>query len=338
MRRGPLRLLFVGAGAALVVGLATAALFWASTPETTPPAPLPSSIQPLPPRASTQTAPPAPRARAPEPSAKPPSAPESIESGPVTLIWKGKLRASTGAAPRPGNACTLTARVRSNGARASKDLVSFQCGGSVLYDSSLPLEGMSSSRFGVGEQPISGEVAQFDYVIEAQDVGTRSGPKAQLSANSKAGVVEVFRDTAPSFRVQAVIERSSQVRQGRPLFTDTVPPFTQVVTRQANVVSKSGRAPFSGSRCTLVISPAYAQGHTCRVTLRCQNKIVYGGAKQGFNHCLLDGNEPASFVDPNPTPASGDPQLQADLKTNTATLSDAQPNGSSYLVQFALTR
>jgi hypothetical protein len=175
-------------------------------------------------------------------------------------------------------------------------------------------------------------------VIEAQDVGTRSGPKAQLSANSRAGVVEVFRDTAPSFRVQAVIERSSQVREGRPLFTKTVPPFTHLVTRHASVVSKSGRVPFSGSRCTLVISPAYAEGNTCRVTLRCQNKLVYGAATQGYNHCLMEAGEPASFVDSNPTPASGDPQLQADLKESTATLSDAQPNGSSYLVQFALTR
>jgi hypothetical protein len=208
----------------------------------------------------------------------------------------------------------------------------------VLYDSSLPLEGMSSHRFGVGEQPVSGEVSHFDYVIEAQDVGTRSGPKAQISANSRAGVVEVFRDTAPSFRVQAVIERSSPVREGRPLFTKTAPPFQEVVTRQASVVSRSGRAPFGGSRCTLVISPAYAEGHTCRVTLRCQNRLVYGAATQGYNHCLLDGGEPVSFVDPNPTPASGDPQLQADLKENTATLSDAQPNGSSYLVQFSLTR
>jgi hypothetical protein len=196
---------------------------------------------------------------------------------------------------------------------------------------------MSSSRFGVGEQPINGAVSRFEYVIEAQDVGTRSGPKAQLSANSRAGVVEVFRDTAPSFRVQAVIERRSPVREGRPLFSATVPPFTQIVTRQANIVSKSGRPPFGGSRCTLLISPAYAQGHTCRVSLRCGNKVVYGGAQDGYNQCLLEGGEPVSFVDPNPTPASGDPQLQADLKTNTATLGDAQPNGSSYLVQFALT-
>src|SRR5580693_7652680 len=36
-----------------------------------------------------------------------------LESGPVTLTWKGKLTASSGSAPAIGSPCTLTTTVRS---------------------------------------------------------------------------------------------------------------------------------------------------------------------------------------------------------------------------------
>jgi hypothetical protein len=329
---------FVIAGSVVVLGLAVVLFVVAvkSEPQVVPSSPVKAPEVPKP-----QAAPPEPEAPAkpaPEETAKPKEAeiPAEVERGPVTLIWTGKVQSSTGAPARAGSACTLTARVTSNGDRVHEDLLSFQCGGQVLYDSSLPLEGMSSSSFGVGEEPVSGQARAFQYVIEAGDVGTRSGPKSQISVNSRAKVIQVFRDTVPAFRVQASLERDSQVRRGRPLFTEMIPPFEQVVTRKAKVVSRTGAVPFSAAACSLVVAPAYSKGDTCRVTLTCGGKVVYGAGTSGYDRCLVADGRPTSFVDANPTPSGGDPQLQADLLTNTASLGDTAPSGASYSVQFSL--
>jgi hypothetical protein len=335
------RAAYVAVGAALAAGVVSYFALRAPDGRADAESPLPSLQSVTARSAIAPAAPSAPQAPKPELPEQPTvtRAPEpraDIEPGRVTLLWTGKVRVSTGAAPRAGSPCTLTARVTSNGERARRDLVSIQCGGQVLYDSSLPLEGMSNNRFGVGEQPISGEVNTFQYVLEAQDVGPRAGPKSQFSANSRAGVLEVFRHTAPSFHLSAALGKDSQIRRGRPLLSGTVPPFAEVVRRTAKVVSRSGAVPFTAKTCKLVISPAYATGNTCRVTLSCQGKVVYGAGTYGYNNCLIGDGQPTSFVDATPTPTGGDPQLQADLAANTASLGDTLKNGASYLVQFAL--
>jgi LSD1 subclass zinc finger protein len=267
----------------------------------------------------------------------PPEPPLPVEHGPVVLVWRGRVRSSLGAGGMAtGSACTLTVRATSDGTHAAQDLVSFQCGGRVLYDSSLPLEGMSNNSFGLGEDPLSGEAHAYQYVIRADDIGTRSGPKAQLTANSQAGVAEAFRDSAPSFHVYASLERSSQPRKGQPLFAETLPAFEAVVRRKARVTTKTGAVPFGVSTCDLRISPAYREGDTCRVALVCGGATVYGSGTGGFNHCAVVDGAPVTLVDANPTPSGGDPQLTVDLTARTATLADTTATGASYSVAFTL--
>jgi hypothetical protein len=42
------------------------------------------------------------------------------------------------------------------------------------------------------------------------------------------------------------------------------------------------------------------------------------------------------FVDPNPTPKDGDPELAVDLAAGTATLGDTSKTGAKYTVSFTL--
>jgi hypothetical protein len=147
-----------------------------------------------------------------------PEAPE-VEQERVTLTWAARVRSSTGAAPAAGAPCTLTAVVANALDGPHEDRLTLQCQGRVLYDSSVPLEGMANANFGLREEPVAGQALAFVYALEADDIGTRSGPRAQISLRTADGVLEAFRDTAPSYRVKASIDRTSAVRHGQSLHT-----------------------------------------------------------------------------------------------------------------------
>ena len=334
--RGPL-LVFVAAGAALTV---SCVLFfvWRGGPAAppTPRAPAltkPTSSAPRPATTAPATTRTAPSARDEDAGAQS----LDVESGRVTLTWAGRLVSSTGAAPPAGSPCTLTATVASRGTTsAHQELLTLQCQGKVLYDSSVPLNGMASTRFGLDETPVAGEVRAFVYGLRAEDVGSRSAPRAQIALSTVDGVMEAFRDTIPSFHVRATVERSTAVRHGKAVLANSVPPFDEVVVRKAKVVSKTGAVPFAVPACEMRISPAYQTKHTCRVVLSCGGRAIYGGASGGFDECLLADRRPLSFVDAYPTPSDGDPQLNADLAAGTATLGDTSKSGATYSVTFAL--
>jgi hypothetical protein len=263
--------------------------------------------------------------------------PLDVESGRVALSWGARLVSSTGAAPPAGSPCTLTATVSSRGtATAHQELLVLQCQGKVLYDSSAPLNGMANMSFGLAETPVAGDVLAFVYALRAEDTGSRSAPRAQIAVGTPDGVMEAFRDTLPSFRVRAKIDRLTAVRRGKAITADAVPPFDAVVVRKAKVVAKSGAVPFAASACEMRISPAYQKKHTCRVVLTCAGRAIYGGAEGGFDECQLADRQPVSFVDAYPTPSDGDPQLSADLSADTATLGDTSKTGATYSVTFAL--
>ena len=326
----------------ILIGLGAYAAFRSPDRASVSPPLAPSVVAPVPPPAVTPDPPaPAPSPEPAEPSSEQPSTHDTapgVEHGPLALTWNGRIRSASGAAPRVGSPCTLTARITSDGDHAHQDLLSVQCGGQVLYDSTLPLNGMASTSFGLGEVPLAGEAHAFRYVVKAEDVGTRAGPKSQLSADSQTAVLEVFRDTAPSFRVSASLDHDSQLRRGLPLFNETVPAFDEVVTRKAKVVQRSDSVPFAASICDVRISPAYAKGDTCRITVTCGGRVVYGGGTHGYVQCLVADGRPTSAVDATPTPSSGDPQLQIDLLAGTATLADTLSNGATYSVSFAITK
>ncbi len=260
-----------------------------------------------------------------------------LETGPVTLTWKGRLTASSGSAPPVGSPCTLTTTVRSRPTgMPSYDRLTLECRGDTVYDSSVPLSGVASSTFGLDEEPVAGVVDVFRYLLQAQDVGARTGPRAQITVDTRKHEVTAFRDAAPTFHVQATVDELTPERRGRPITAASVPPFGDVVSRTAKVVAKSGAVPFAASSCELLVSPAYAQTYTCRVLLTCGGRLAYGEGTEGFDKCTLSGGQPVSFADVNPTPVDGDPELTCDLGAGTCTLGDTTKSGATYSVTFAL--
>jgi hypothetical protein len=262
-----------------------------------------------------------------------------VETNPVTLVWHGKVRAATGDRPvAAGAPCTLT-QVMVHGSKrneVSTQLLTFECHGRMLYDSSVQLEGMASESSSFEELPIAGELHAYQYTTKQQDIGTRSGDRNQITLSTRDGFVEAFRDTPPTFHVKATIEELTGVRQGKPLVDDDAPSFPDVVRRVATVTSRSGAVPFATNKCDLAISPAGSGEENCRVLLTCGGKAIFGGGTVGFEKCAMDKGEPVSLVDPYPTPKDHDPELSVDLGAGSATLGDTLPGGAQYTVGFSL--
>jgi hypothetical protein len=260
-----------------------------------------------------------------------------LEISPVTLTWKGKLTASSGSAPAVGSPCTLTTTVRSRPTgMPSYDRLTLECRGDMLYDSSVPLSGAASYTFGLDEEPQAGVVGVFRYLLKSQDVGARTGSRAQITVDTRKHDVTAFRDAVPAFHVQATVDELTAERRGRPITAASVPPFGDVVSRKARVTTKSGAVPFAASSCEMLISPGYNQTYTCRVVLTCDGRIAYGAGTEGFDKCTLSGGQPVSFADVKPTPVDGDPELTCDLGAGTCTLGDTTKSGATYSVTFAL--
>jgi hypothetical protein len=252
----------------------------------------------------------------------------------VTLTWKARLTSSTGAAPGAGTACVLSATVASRGTpSAHEDLLTFTCQGKTLYDSSVPLNGMSNSSFGVDEIPTTGRHGVFRYMLRANDLGSRSGSRAQITLDTSVGAVEAFRETVPTYRVKATVDAYSAERSGRPI---TALPFESVVQRKAKVTTKTGKAPFAATTCDLSVVPVSSGKHNCRVAFTCGGASVYGKPGGGFGDCATRDGEATGFLDEKQTPVDGDPALQCDFDAATAVLSDTKSDGSTYEVDFAL--
>ena len=233
----------------------------------------------------------------------------------------------------------MTASLGSSHHRIHEDLLTLRCKGTLLYDSSVAPNGTADTSFGLAEMPVSSQTGSFVYSMSAQDLGPRSGPRAQIAVETADGQAEAFRDALPSFRVVVSVDRTSAARRGRPLREENVPPFTQIATRTAKVVTRSGAVPFAVSTCTLRISPGHNVKQNCRVNLSCGGQEVYGAGTAGttgFNDCVLAAGAPVSFEDPNPTPTDDDPMLKADLAAGTATLGDKLASGATYSVAFTL--
>jgi hypothetical protein len=230
----------------------------------------------------------------------------------------------------------LSATVTSSNGRARESRLTFECKGQMLYDSNVPLSGVSESMFDMGEDLVPDDAVAYHYFLGAKDIGSRSPPRSQIILYTPRGEVDVWRDTTSSFRVHAKIDKDSSVRRGKPLRSDAVPPFDEVVLRTARMTSTTGVAPFKTSSCRLRISPLNLKNRNCRVKVDCGGFVAYGAGTSGVNSCVLEDRKVKSMNDPDPTPKDGDPMLSCDLGAGTATLGDTSKSGVSYEVKFAL--
>lgn len=121
--------------------------------------------------------------------------------------------------------------------------------------------------------------------------------------------------------------------------TDPPPPAAPAfdpVTFTANVTSKTGSPPFTGSSCTIKVT-TLPNPDLCRVWVTCGGKRVYG-SNSSTTRCEASAQGPALLNDWKPSSQDNDAELQADFLHGTAVLADTDKRGRPYVVTFKVTR
>ena len=259
-----------------------------------------------------------------------------VETAKVSLTWAGTITESKGKAPGVSTPCTLQVRVRSTSNDAvNHDQMSVTCGGKTLYDESATVNGQSHTEWTMTENTVPGEVSVFAYTLKASDLGTRAGDRSQMTVSTKDRELIVFRENAPTFRVKVDIASRTEPRRGRPLFEEDSPPFPSVSRSTLTLTTSSGKLPFEGKSCDLVISPGWTK-FNCNVQMTCAGKMVFGVNGTGFEKCTLAGGKPVALIDSEPTSKDADPELTLDSNAHTVTLADVYDDGTTYSATFTV--
>jgi hypothetical protein len=208
-----------------------------------------------------------------------------------------------------------------------------RCGDRVLYDSTLPLEGMSMNDSALGEVPEPGKAGVFRYKLTYSDVGARTGARGQATIDSAEHTAVLFRETVPVYKVTLTLDPLSQIREGAPLFSSTKAAFDHVVQRRMMVLEADGPAPVKkGASCQLRVAPSYTEDHSCKVTLTCGAKVIFGAGDSGYEDCAVKDGEPAGFTDDQPSRVDHDPRATLDIHDAfDMTVSDDSPSGTYLL-------
>jgi hypothetical protein len=249
------------------------------------------------------------------------------------LTWKAYVHESSGVPLSAGSPCTLVASVHRGGGKTRIDNVVARCGDRVLYDSTLPLEGMSMNDSAIGEVPEPGTAGVFRYKLSYSDVGTRTGARGQATIDSAEHTAVLSHETVPVYKVTLTLDTLSQIREGAPLLPSSKAAFDHVLKRRMTVLKADGPAPVKqGDRCELRVAPSYAEDHSCKVLLTCGSKVIFGEGNSGFEDCVIKDGAPVGFTDDQPSRVDHDPRATLDVRNAfDMTVSDDLPAGTYLL-------
>ncbi|WP_437622442.1 hypothetical protein [Sorangium sp. So ce1151] len=270
--------------------------------------PVPVPIDPAPEPAPT----PAPATPAPEAPART-----------ATATWKATVTRATGLPLAAGATCTVEAQLAGSGEKIRVPALQIVCGGTPIYSSSDPLNGMS--RFSSGVEEDSGAApGTHVYAISYEDKGDRSGERAEVSLDSIRKVGAVWRDSVPAYRVELKLPYQSAPVKGEPLLDAT----GRALRRTARVTASSGPSPAKvGARCTLRVSPLARPGK-CLTRLECGGRMLYGAGTTGVSECTVEQDQVVRVHDGNTTRNGGDPALDLDVATGTIAVRDEVASGT----------
>lgn len=306
--------LVIGGGALLLAGSSAA-----PPPPMPPPTPTPFE--------EVQVAPP-PEAPAPAPAPEPPAVPKPAPRS-VVATWTARVLTATGTPPvKRGAACTIEAKLSEDGVRIDVGGVVTKCGDTLVFDSAVKLEGMSSTVRGADEQIAS--TGAHQYKLRFDDIGPRTG-KPEVSFNSETRSASIWSETEPSYRIKLEVETWSEPVAGDPMLVRTKESLllTPVVTKV------TGPAPArKGDSCILRSTPLASRD--CVSVLECNGRAVYGGPGLGVSSCVVSDGR-VSIVEDNTTTAEdhGDPIFDLDIVHGMGVVRDAR-NGNPWTIELDL--
>jgi hypothetical protein len=103
------------------------------------------------------------------------------------------------------------------------------------------------------------------------------------------------------------------------------------------VIRSDGRSGVAvGDVCSVDLAAETRAGLNCRVTIRCGERTLFGGARPGgYADCGVDGARYGSASDERPTSRDGDPAVSVDLAKSHARVTD---DVAGYDVEIVLLR
>jgi hypothetical protein len=99
------------------------------------------------------------------------------------------------------------------------------------------------------------------------------------------------------------------------------------------IVGEPGVA--TGAACIVTVDPSDG-AQSCRVSVVCGERTLYGGGTQGYGHCAMDAAGAISMRDGNPSSVDGDPMIDLRLGAHEVVLDDQNASGT-WLVRIATT-
>lgn len=331
---GPdVRVLLGGAAGVLVVGAGVAAMTLLTRGKAPPPRPVVTTSVATATAVRVTTTPEGGR---PGQQLKRPDGTLATPPQPFLLTWKARVASSTGKPLAAGAACEIKATGNAVGNQLTQQAVVARCGSETLYDSNAQLNGTSSTSWRVDESAVVGKAGVFSYRLQYSDLGSRVGERAQGSVDTLHRQAVFFSETVPLYRVTLTLDPESANRSGDPLLPLNRQPFSKVIERKGKVIEASGKSPAPvGAPCQLVISPGQASGHTCRATLTCNGRRLYGAKPtNGHATCTLENDDLTGFVDNGSDDPEDDPDTRVDLTEGTVSVSEGR--GEAYALKIKL--
>ena len=244
----------------------------------------------------------------------------------VSVRWSLHLKRAQGLALGVGASCALEGDFSSDGEALDASNLSVECDGRTLYRKG-DFAG-STVQLDVDEFP-SETRDSFRYGLLFQDRTTGGADRrSEAAIDTEAHTAVIWREAAPSFRLEFEVDDAlaTTFEQEGPLFRATrrlgvgAAPF---VTRQARVQQVTGQAAVQpGARCSMELMPALTRsGYSCRLFVRCGDKVLYGGERTGFADCM-GSPENLQAEDEGFSMEDGDPKLHLDLAAGTLSVTD----------------
>lgn len=268
-------------------------------------------------------APTRPAAEVPEiPSHDPPAPPPDRPATPAprarverttTARWNATVTRASGSSLKPGATCVVEASIVTDETETNAlvEHLTVGCGATKLYDSSDGFSGMSQSSNDARET-LGASDDGSTFTLSYQDIGTRTGDRAQIDLKSRYGQARIFRDAIPAFDV--ALSLPAQSARTTPLHG-----AGDRLKRTGTVDSVTGMGVAKGASCTLRAMPT-GEGDGCVAELRCGTKTVWPVTDAVV--CRYDGALPSTV--------EGDAARGADnaLNLTDTTLSVTRGKGS----------
>lgn len=265
-RRAPM-VLGAAMGVLVLVGCASYFLIRSAPRSAVPVATVPVVTPP-----TVADAPAVPRHTAPAPHDEPPAPPAPtprprIERS-TTARWNATVSRAHGSPLKPGAPCVVEASIVTDETETNAlvERLTVGCGNVKLFDSSDGFSGMSQSSNDARET-LGADDDGSTFTLSYQDIGTRTGERAQIDLTSRYGQARIFRDRIPAFDV--ALSLPAQSARTTPLHG-----AGDRLKRSGTVVSVTGLGVQKGASCILRAMPT-GQEDRCVAEVRCGSKVVW---------------------------------------------------------------